>query len=421
VPAQSAPSGIVPIPKYEGPWTRRSLLTGGWGGRRERWAEKGLTFHAEWFQAFQSVVSGGLSRRGAYSTGLDLYAELDLTRLNLLPGAVLSLRTQSRAGDTVNGDSGLLLPVNTFSSFPLTSPPDEDIPITITEFNYTQFFSESLAVVLGKITTMKGMNEFAAGEGRSQFMNFQFNYPAVMAQMSPYSTLAASVLWMPKSTVSVSSTVMNLADASTTTGFNDFDKGTTWMTAASTSYRLGELPGGILGTFALAFNGDFARIGGLHLPPDGGISVQKESQTWAVFVSGWQYIHLDEPAREIDLADGRQDLRGLGVFWILGFGERDTNPVPWSVALGLGGRGTIPARPRDTWGLGYFYNDVQDLPVNAPPSGRLGSSAQGVEFYYNAALAESIALTFGVQWTKSALRSADDNALTLGLRLNIRF
>jgi carbohydrate-selective porin OprB len=74
----------------------------------------------------------------------------------------------------VNGDTGLLLPVNTYGAFPLTDPPNENVPIAITELNYTQFLSEHFGLLVGKITTMKNANEFAGGEGRTQFMNFQF-------------------------------------------------------------------------------------------------------------------------------------------------------------------------------------------------------------------------------------------------------
>jgi hypothetical protein len=60
--------------------------------------------------------------------------------MRVLPGALVVFRAQSRFGDSVNADTGLLLPVNTYSAFPFTEPPDEDVPFTITELNYTQFF-----------------------------------------------------------------------------------------------------------------------------------------------------------------------------------------------------------------------------------------------------------------------------------------
>ena len=114
----------------------------------------------------------------------------------------------------------------------------------------------------------------------------------------------------------------------------------------------------------------------------------------------------------------RQDLEGVGLFAILGIGDRDANPVTWSIALGVGGRGSIPGRGADTWGVGYFYNDLQELrtiPVDA-----LAGSVQGIEAYYNIAIAESVALTLDFQWADSAVRGIDDSIIP-GLRLNLTF
>ena len=131
------PVGILPVPDYTGDLRTRSALTGDWGGLRQQWADKGATFRFDWYQAAQGVVDGGVDQRWAYGTNLDLYADLDMDRMGILPGALVAFRAQSRFGDSVNEDSGLLLPVNAYSSFPLTLPGDEDVPISITELKYT--------------------------------------------------------------------------------------------------------------------------------------------------------------------------------------------------------------------------------------------------------------------------------------------
>ena len=86
--------------------------------------------------------------------------------------------------------------------------------------------------------------------------------------------------------------------------------------------------------------------------------------------------------------------------------------------FGLSGRGVIPDRDDDTTGLGYFYNDLQ----NPRPllTRFLQDSIQGIEFYYNAAILPSVALTGDFQWTNSALSNVDDS-IVLGLRCNISF
>ena len=140
----------------------------------------------------------------------------------------------------------------------------------------------------------------------------------------------------------------------------------------------------------------------------------------AVYWNGWQYIHTEEePPDAIDTADGRQDVEGLGVFTMLGLGDPDTNPVEWSVTVGLSGRGLLEGRGDDTYGLGYFDNRLQE-PRSFLPSSALAGSAQGVEAYYNIALLRSTALTFDFQWLKSAFAAFDD-AIVLGMRLNMSF
>ena len=414
------PEGILPIPDYSGDLHSRRYLTGDWDGLRQEWANKGTSFRFEWFQAAQGVVDGGVNERRAYGTNLDLYADLDLGRMGILPGAAIAFRAQSRFGDTVNTDTGLLLPVNSYGAFPLTNPPDKNVDIAVTELNYTQFLSEQFGFLVGKITTMRGANEFAGGEGRSQFMNFQFLYPAVYAQLTPYSTLAVGGFWLPSSDVLVTSILMNTADASTTTGFDDIGDGVTWWNSVDVQWDLGGRPGGSTLGFLYAFDGDFAGIGGVNFNPGaGGLVVDRKTTAWALRWDGWQYLHAEPQAgARVDPRDGRQDLQGVGAFASVGLSDGDTNPVNWAASVGLSARGLIPDRDDDTMGVGYFYNRLQ-----APRrilSNPISRDAQGIEAYYSVAVLRSTELTFDVQWTNAAF-SRVENSLALGARLNISF
>ncbi len=410
--------GILPVPDYSGDLRTRPALSGDWGGLRQQWADKGAIFRFNWYQAYQGVVDGGINERWEYGTNLDLFADLDLDRMGILPGALVAFRAQSRFGDSVNGYTGVLLPVNTYSAFPLTDPPDDNVTIAITELNYTQFFYEKFGVLVGKITTMKSANEFAGGDGHTQFMNFQFIFPAVYAQLAPYSTLAAGALWMPWSDVMFTTILMNTGDSSTTTGFDDIGEGTTWWNSVDVQWDLGGSPGGSTLGFLYAFDGDFSRIGGLNFDPGIGLVFEKETEAWALRLDGWQYLFTEtEPGTRVDPRDARQDLQGVGVFASLGRGDEDTNPVKWATSVGLSGRGVIPGRDDDTMGVGYFYNRVQKPQIL---SNLVSTNVQGIEGYYNVAVLRSTELTFDFQWLKSALRNVADS-FVIGFRLNIRF
>jgi porin len=195
--ASAAEQGILPVPDYSGEIGARSNLTGDWGGVRQNWADRGITMAFDWYQAYQDIIDGGFEEGSANSTNLDYRLTLDLMRMGLVPGALVKVRGQSRFGDTVNDNAGVLLPVNMYSAFPFGPDGDGDVNFAITELNWLQFLSDQFGLLAGKITTLATTNEFLGGEGRSQFMNFQLSFSAAIAQLAPYSTLAVSAIWMP--------------------------------------------------------------------------------------------------------------------------------------------------------------------------------------------------------------------------------
>jgi porin len=363
--ASTADQGILPVPDYSGEIGARSNLTGDWGGVRQNWADRGVTMAFDWYQAYQDIIDGGFEEGSANSTNLDYRLNLDLMRMGLVPGALVKVRGQSHFGDTVNDKSGVLLPVNMYSAFPISSDGDGDVDFAITELNWFQFLSDQFGLLAGKITTLATTNEFMRGEGRSQFMNFQLSFSAAIAQLTPYSTLAVSAIWLPSPSWSVSTTLMNLEDASTTSGFDDIGDGTTWATTADYRASLNKLPGGGSISFYYGFDADFAKIRGLNIDPGNGeASRESKSDSWGLSWNGWQYIFVENDTGEVDPGNGRQDLEGLGLFAQVGIADEDTNPITWSFSIGLSGRGTIPGRDADTWGVGYYYNDLQDLDRN---------------------------------------------------------
>jgi porin len=373
----------------------------------------------DWFQSYQDIIDGGFEEGSENSTNLDYRITLDLMRMGLVPGALVKVRGQSRFGDTVNGNSGVLLPVNMYSAFPLSSDGDgDDVNFAITELNWLQFLSDQFGLLAGKITTLATTNEFMGGEGRSQFMNFQLSFSAALAQLAPYSTLGVSAIWMPSPSWSFTTTLMNLEDASTTSGFDDIGDGTTWATTADYRANLNKLPGGGSISFYYGFDADFAEIRDIPIGPGNGVASRgSKSDSWAFSWNGWQYLYVENNSGTVDPGNGRQDLEGLGLFAQVGIADEDTNPITWSLSMGLSGRGTIPGRDADTWGVGYFYNDLQDQDRSLL---KLENSTMGLEVYYDISLFGWAFLTFDAQWNQSAFQSID-NSTIIGARLNVSF
>jgi len=426
--AATEPQGILPIPDYGGDLWSREFLTGDWGGTppvRTSLAEKGVQLRVDWTQHLQGVVEGGRDTSTRYAGNLDYVINLDLMRMGVMDGALVKFRAESRYGNSVNGIAGPILPVNTDAFFPLTRELDDDIPITITSLNYTQFLSPKLAVLLGKVDTLDGdPNEFASGRGTSQFMNSNFVFNSALALRTPYSTLAFGVVWLPvhekDRSITVANTVMNTGDSSTTTGFDDFGDGTTWTIEANFQYRLGELPGGQNAGFLYSFDQDFASFSGkLIFVPGEGVIIPSTDETWAVYWSGWQYLFVEEHIDAlISPGDGMVDRQGVGLFARAGFADRDTNPIEWTLSGGVGGRGIIPSRDNDTFGVGYYYTSLQSTRL----SGLLdvNDHTQGFEAFYNIAITPAARLSFDAQVVDSPAGNID-TAVILGMRLGLTF
>lgn len=413
--------GLLPVPDYGGGVAERRALSGDWGGFRQQMAEKGVTLDVQWTDIFQGVTSGGREERFVNGGSLDYLARFDLMQMGVLPGALVTARAESRYGNTVNADTGLLLPANFDSFSPLTSPLDESIGLELTELNLVQFLSEKFGVLVGKITTVEGdPTEFASGRGRHQFMNTQLIFSPSILLSVPYSTLAAGAIWLPSDRIHVTSMVMNTTDASTTSGFDDFDDGTTWVTEVDTQYRVFDLPGGMNVGGVYGFHGDYAQIGGrFQFTPGAGASIENKNHTWAAYWSGWQYLFAKgERPKTIDAGDGRPDLQGIGLFSRFSVADQDTNPVEFSVSGGLGGRGLIPTRDDDSWGAGLFYLKLQEPRTTPLPVNALSDHSSGCELFYNVAVLPSVELTFDAQWLQNSFTNVDD-ATVLGVRLNI--
>lgn len=424
--AEKESVGLLPIPDYSGDFWTRHYITGDWGGARTDLANKGIQFGVEWSQTVQGVTDGGIDRTTVYGGSADYTINLDLMRMGVLPGALVRFRAESRYGRSVNGFSGTILPVNTDALFPLSSKLDEDIPFTITDLNYAQFVSENLGFVVGKMDTLDGdPNEFASGRGTHQFMNANLIFNPALALRLPYSTLAAGMVWMPvpvgtNGGITVSSLIMNTADSSTTTGFDDFGKGATWTTEADFQYVLGHLPGGMNIGALYSFDQEFANLNTrLIFQPGEGLVVPKENSTWAAYWSAWQYVFTrDDERRPVNVLDGNPDRQGLGLFARFGFADKDTNPVKWAASGGVGGRGMIPTRDNDTCGIGYYYTQLETSQFVTGAT--LDDSARGFECYYDIAVTPAVHVTLDLQIVNPAT-SGVHTATILGLRGTIVF
>ncbi len=367
----------------------------------------------------QGVLDGGEETDWRYGGKLETFWKLDLDRMGVLPGAFVNMTSESRYGRSANGIAGTLLPVDDVLFFPLTDEPDEDVPITITELRYTQFLSQHLGLFLGKFVPLGAdANEFAGGRGDTQLLSHPFLTASVTSLINPYSTLGGGRVVRPDERTTISSSLFSSGDSSTTSGFDELDEGRVSSTSVQTQYRLGELPGGMMLTGQYGFDNDLTDFDGQFVDSDGAITIPLVDDTWNAFWNGWQYLHVDDASEKaIDVANGRTDRQGYGLFARAGVADRDTNPVQWVASGGVGGRG-VASREQDSYGIGFLYAEVHDAPFVT--SLVLEDSARRAEAYYTIALAPGAELTVDLQYADS-IRADLDPATLLGFRLRLQF
>ena len=109
-------------------------------------------------------------------------------------------------------------------------------------------------------------------------------------------------------------------------------------------------------------------------------------------------------------------LQGVGVFGRVGYADGDVNPLEWTFALGLAGRGIIPERDNDTFGIGSYYGLVSDNISGLTE--RLSDDYWGFEAYYNIEFTPWLHVTPNFQVTDPFL-DAVDKAYVLGFRAKL--
>lgn len=413
----SVPSEKNPAPQEKavtlgGPLLERSKLTGDWGGLRDDLASHGLKFDLDGLYTFQGVADGGIDHGD--STGNlfwgDLAISLDTGKAGLWEGGLLKVRLEGRGGEGVQGRAGSLSPVDNYTVLPNVPGSIGDSTWALTELSYTQFLSEHFGVTFGLLNITSGDSNPIAGSmmANDHFMNTGFLYSAAETAVVPTVTLGGGLVFMPSKHIHGSVIVVGSTE---TAGNNPFDlyEGTTFGTEWTLKYDLGQHPGGMTvgGLYSVGrpradLDAD-ARLffGSAHLT---GTLLTTDSDAWAVYWNGYQYLQGDES-------------KGWGLFARLGFGDGEVNPVRFNGAVGVGGTSPLPSREADRWGLGLYYIDMADLSVLRALH---VDHETGAELFYNVALTPWSHLTFDAQIVDSAIQHAD-TAVVLGTRLVINF
>ncbi|OPX94187.1 MAG: Carbohydrate-selective porin, OprB family [Syntrophorhabdus sp. PtaU1.Bin002] len=419
-----------PANTYSGDFWSRSTLTGDWGGARNDLAKKGVTFDLSLTQAYQGIVDGGKKELWKYGGHGDLTIHADTQKLGLWPGGFFTVEVEGNYNKSVNGYTGALMPVNNSQMFPMPTGDNLNVPA----FNFTQFLSPYFGVMFGKFATLTStsgdMNEFAHGKGDTQFMNMAFNLNPVVATTVPYSALGAGVIILPTKNpheAIVSFMVMQTNGLAGISGFSDLNQNLlTFVGEGRVRTNFFGLTGHQL--FGAAYsNKEYASIdqNARIIIESGGL--EKNKGSWNIHYNFDQYLY--EPKK----GSGQ----GIGIFGRFGASDGNPNFMHYFYSIGVGGKGIIPGRPLDQFGIGYYYLDVK----NPTFTGHFATRSflrdeQGFEAYYNFAVTPWMRLTPNIQIIRPAQkdvvsvatggthgisRESINTATILGTRLQLLF
>jgi porin len=266
-------------------------------------------------------------------------------------------------------------------------------------------------------------NEFAHGKGDTQFFNLAFSINPV-ALVTPYSTLGGGVIVLPTKDPNeaiLQALVVSASGKATTDGFDDLDEDNLiFATEGRVRTGLFGLTGHqLLG--ALYSNREYTSIDQRLGFVIENRALESSQDTWAV------YYNFDQFLYETDKSAGR----GVGIFGRFGASEGNPNPAQYVFSFGVGGKGVVPSRDLDRFGIGYYYIIVDNPTLQGPFVTRSFLEDEwGFEVFYNLALTPWMLLTPDIQVVGPAQKrsvtgllasESVDVATVLGVRLQLIF
>ncbi len=406
-------------------WSR-STLTGDWLGLRPALQESGITFAGR-STHFAFGVDGGVGTSPVPAlgsgdtfkyTGRGEYDLIfDLEKFGGLPHGSLLVRAEHWYGQygNVSLNTGAFPPA-VFAAATPVSPDDPGVPY-ITNFLLTQPLSEKLVVFAGKkdVLGAADQDEFAGGDGTSQFVNQAFVANPAFLLGLPYTSVTAGAV-MPREWGMMSAYVYDPQDRTKDFFRLDdlFSKGIIVGGEVKVKTNLFGLPGdqhvGAMWKHVKLTDLAFAE------PPPGvypeptvpGFPTLNDSYT--VYYGFDQYL--------VNFSDNPQ--RGYGLFGRASISDGNPTPVRYFLSAGVGGYSPIGKQRGDTFGVGWYYvgasNEFGPLPqaIFGPRDGT------GVEVYYNIQVTPYLNVTPDLQYIHPEAGAIADDAFVYGVRVNLK-
>ena len=383
-------------------------LGGDWGGSRPWLQQRGMRVDARLTQFVQGLAAGDADTGAPYGGKADLLFNADLSRMGLWDGLAMTVHAEVNFGRSVNGQGGVAIPVNTALEFPGIDGSDA---YDLSSVFFTQRFGDSASVVFGKVNMidMAQTRDFMGGAGIDAFWNLTFTAPP-SGTVPPY--LFGVLARFPTEAATYHLWVYDPVSMANKSVFDDpFGAGVNIRGTVEFPVTIGGLPGhqGFTALYSTQDGTDLASLDGIHLPsPVPGTVQIKDSRYYFAWIFDQQLYRAPGSATE-----------GFGLFGQLGVSDGNPNGLRWSLLTGIGGKGLIPGRSKDNWGIGYYYDGFSQDLKNALAPAQVLRDEQGLELFYNFVLTSWSVLGFDLQVIRPALASA--TAVIPGMRMVMRF
>lgn len=410
--APSAPAGeagrtpAVTAKKEPTFWTR-DQLTGDWFGARPFLKEHGITIDLSFTEYYSGLFQGGIADKSfEFGSRADAIIRLDTGKLGLWEGGGVQVHLETRFGDSAERTSprsGGLWPPNAGVVLPLGAPER----VVASSIFYSQKLWDSASFIVGKINAVDLLagDPFFGGWARDRFTNIAFVAPP-SGVVPP--TIFGTIINYTIKPVTITAMVFDPDDQTNvywvdnlfTNGVN-LSLGATWS---------GKIAGrkttiGATGIYSTKEGADLSQF---LLPADLKTGTKKGSFNVALSFSHLLYELPDNPGK------------GFGVYAKAAIADGNPNPIQSSFAGGFAGHGVVPHRPRDVFGVGYYFYNLSDDLQDAGGAKFAVADEMGVEMYYNFAVTPWLHLTAGLQWIDPA-NPKIPQAWVGGLRANITF
>lgn len=397
-------------------WLSGDYLTGDWGGGRTWLKEHGITIKPRLTQFVQGMTSGkrtaGSDESGfQYGDKADVLVNADLSKLGFWKGLSATVHAEYNFGENVNGNGGTLSIPNTALFFPGDR---QDELFDLSSVYLQQQFGKSTSLVLGKVNMIdpSGPKPFSGGAGIDSFWNINFATPP-SSIVPPYCLGAFLTVRTKPATFGL--WIFDPTDIVNKSGFTNpgtFHDGISYRGSVDFNVK----PFGRSGR--QGFAGVYSNQSGINIgskdtllprwsSSDDGLTLKNNRWYWSYSFDQYLYQSKENPKE------------GFGLFGHFGMSDGNPNRLRSLWLVGLGGRGLIPTRSRDNYGVGFY---------NMTPSSELKDTwnrvfkirnEYGWEMFYNVSLTPWLDLGFDMQIIKPSFESK--TASFTGMRTVVRF